>query len=53
MSNVEKYIASFDDVIRKIDIRLRNETYNDTEVANKTINDSKLLLTEAKKLVSE
>jgi len=49
MSNMEKYTAQFDD--KKIDIRLRNETYKDPDVANKTVNDSKTLLTSAKKLV--
>ena len=51
MSNMEKYTAQFDDIIKKIDIRLRNETYKDPDVANKTVNDSKTLLTSAKKLV--
>ena len=48
---MEKYTAQFDDIIKKIDIRLRNETYKDPDVANKTVNDSKTLLTSAKKLV--
>ncbi len=48
---MEKYIAQFDDVIKKIDLRLRNETYKDFDVANKTVNDSKQLLTIAKRSV--
>ena len=53
MSNQEKYSAQFDDLVRKIDVRLRNESYKNPDVAYKTITDSKTLLTSAKKLIDD
>jgi hypothetical protein len=52
MSKLENLFTQFEDVIKKVDVRLKNETYNNLDNATKTVNDSKTLLNNAQSLVN-
>ena len=51
MSTIQKNINTFEDYIKKIDQRLRNEDLKNLDMAQKNINESKTLATSCSKLV--
>jgi hypothetical protein len=52
MSTVQKNINTFEDYIKKIDQRIRNEDLKNIDLAQKNINDAKTLAASCSKLVN-
>jgi hypothetical protein len=51
MSTIQKNINTFEDYIKKIDQRIRNEDLKNLDMAQQNINESKTLATSCSKLV--
>lgn len=49
--SLQKFYSQFDDLTRKIDIKLRNETYQDLDLTSRNISDLKILLNSLQKTV--
>ena len=53
MSTIQKNINTFEDYIKKIDQRIRNEDLKNLDSAQKNINDAKTIITSCSKLVKK
>ncbi len=51
MSTIQKNITTFEDYIKKIDQRIRNEDLKNLDLTQKNINDAKTIATSCSKLV--
>jgi hypothetical protein len=50
---LQKLFHQFEDIIKKIDIKIRNEDFRDLDISNKNLNDLKTLLTSSSKTVNK
>lgn len=48
---LQKNFYQFEDIIKKIDTKIRNEEFSDLDISNQNINDLKTLLTSSSKAV--
>jgi hypothetical protein len=49
---LQKLFHQFEDLIKKIDTKIRNEDFKDLDITNQNLNDMKTLLTSSNKTVS-
>ncbi len=49
---LQKSFLQFEDIIKKIDIKIRNEDFKDLDLTNKNLSDLKVLLTSSNKTVN-
>jgi len=49
--SIQKLISQFEDYMKKIDQRTRNEDYKTVDATEKNISDLKILLSDSKRIV--
>ena len=49
--SLQKYFQQFEDFIKKIDFKVKNEDFRDLDISNRNISDLKVLLTSSNKTV--
>jgi len=51
--SIQKILPQFDDYMKKIDQRTRNEDYKRIDATEKNLSDLRILLSDSKKIVNE
>lgn len=51
--SIQKLLARFNDYIKKIDQKIKNEDYKTVEITEANLSDLKILLNDSKKIVNK